>query len=175
MKKTFLVSCLVIFTFFPAIIFIGHNSLNVNAQGKTIEKWEYGAITNVFYFQPEAGKVNKIIAIVEFCQMNLKGCERKEFRHELDYAKFLTEAELAENLRSRNLASLKASEIVFQKALAQLGINGWEMINQPDLEFKPISLYEYEKLDDKSFLLSRDRTRAVYFKKLMINSNNEKK
>jgi hypothetical protein len=99
--------------------------------------------------------------------MDSSGCARKEFRHVLDYAKFLNQAELPETFQARNLASLKASEIAFRQAIAKLGLEGWEMTSEPKMDFKPISLYRYEKLDDKSFLFTKENTRAIYFKKLI--------
>ncbi len=126
-----------------------------------IQQWEYGSITTVYYLAPEREKINKIIGIAEFCEMSTSGCERLEFSHELDYAKYLKDAALPETYDARVLASRKAAEIAFQKALAKLGNSGWEMISEPTISFGFVDLYTYEKYDDKTYIFSRDNVKGI--------------
>ncbi len=146
--------------------FVFDKSNKATAQKKIFEKWEYGSINSIFYFEPEKQRIDKIFGIVEFCKMTQAGCQRSEIRYELDYGKFLKQANLQETFDSRKLASLKASELAFQKALSQLGNSGWEITSEPEKDFKSVSLYDYERLDNKNLLYTKTNTKAIYFKRL---------
>ncbi len=79
---------------------------------------------------------------------------------------FLQERGWAENLESRKQASFKASEIAFQKALYQLGTEGWEIVSDPALDFETVDFDEFNKTENKSFLFNRKDNKAVYFKRI---------
>jgi hypothetical protein len=137
-----------------------------SAQKAVRTQWEYGAVTAVYSFSPVKDKLNKIYGMAEICYLQNSGCRRLEIKHELDYGLFLQERALPENLESRQSASQKASEIAFQKAVVQLGSDGWEMIGEPRLDYESVNIDEYNKFEDKSLLFVRNNTRAVYFKRL---------
>lgn len=104
--------------------------------------------------------------MVEICYLQSNGCKRAEVKQELDYGEFLQERGISENFNSRKEASLKASEIAFQKALSQLGNEGWEIINEPDIKYQFVDIDDYNKYDNKSFLFVKEDTKAIYFKRL---------
>lgn len=144
------------------------------AGSQALEQWEYLVVTDVYYLKPEPDKINKIVGIVNICQMNAAGCRNYQIEHELDYGKFMKNAELPETFQTREAASRKAAETAFYKALAQLGSEGWELIHEPVQGFGSVSLYKFERFEQKSYLFSRDTTKAVYFKRLKNRTYNDK-
>lgn len=165
MKKFVIISILGLFVLSVSIGLFSYN-FKASAQNNYVAKWEYGTITKIYYLKPERNKINKIVGIVEFCELTNSGCERREITHELDYPKYLKDAELQETYEARILASQKASEIAFQKALSRLGSTGWEMIGEPNLEFTSVDLYRYERFEDKTILFTRKDTVGLYFKRI---------
>ena len=139
-----------------------------SAQKQARAQWEYSAIMKVYSFSPYRDRVNRISGMVEICYLQPNGCRRMEIKHELDYGIYLQDRVEQESLKTRNEASLKASEIAFQKAVAQLGSEGWEIVNEPNLKFEFINVDDYNKFEDKSVLFKRENTEAVYFKRLKI-------
>jgi hypothetical protein len=137
-----------------------------SAQRAARIQWEYSSIVAAYSFTPSRDKLNKIYGMAEICYLQGSGCRRTEIRHEIDYGAFLQERALNENLPSRHAASLRASEIAFQKAMSQLGAEGWEIVNEPNLPFETVDIDDYNKFEDKSALFVRSNTRAVYFKRL---------
>lgn len=140
-----------------------------SAQKAARNQWEYAAIKAVYTFSPSRDRLNRIYGMAEICYFQpTGGCKRAEVKQELDYGEFLQQRALAETYASRNQASLAASEIAFQKALTQLGGEGWEIVGEPDLKFEFVSIDEFNKYEDKSLLFNREGTKAVYFKRLKI-------
>ncbi|MGI8669027.1 MAG: hypothetical protein ACR2J3_04165 [Aridibacter sp.] len=173
MKRFLIIS---LFSFF-GIIFFGVIFAYFNqssAQKVTNAQWEYAVVTDVYFLQPEPERINKIIGIANVCLARAAGCKQLVISEELDYAKYLKDANLPETFGARQTASLKIAEIAFQKALAQLGNDGWELIAEPKQEFKSVSLYNYEKFEDKSLLFTKTNTQAVYFKRLKNGTYNGK-
>lgn len=165
MKRFLIIS---VFSFL-GIIFLGGISAYFNpssAQKAVNTQWEYAVISDVYYLQPEPERINKIVGIANICIIRAAGCKQSEIKEELDYAKFLKDVNLPETFEARQTASLKVAEIAFQKALAQLGNDGWELIAEPKQDFKSVSLYNYEKFENKSVLFIKRNTEAVYFKRL---------
>lgn len=142
------------------------SSFKVSAQKASKIQWEYSAIVAVYTFSPSNNRVNRVPGMVEICYFKPKGCERSEFKFDLDYGEFLQERGLSENYETRRQASLKACETAFQKAMGQLGDDGWEMIGEPVIDFEFVDLEEFNKVSNKSFLFSRNSAKAVYFKRI---------
>ena len=136
-----------------------------SAQKAARTQWEYASIKAVYTFAPEQDRLNKIYGMAEICFMQATGCKRLEIKHEFDYGEFLQERALPESFDARRAAGLKAAEIAFQKTLAQLGGEGWEIISDPDLPLESISIDGYNKYENKSHLFPRLSTKAVYFKR----------
>jgi hypothetical protein len=137
-----------------------------SAQKQARLQWEYAAITSAYSFSPYKDRVNKINGMAEICYLQANGCRRMEVKHELDYGTYLQERAEQESFQARKDASVKASEIAFHKAVAQLGSEGWEIVTEPKLEFEFVNVDDYNKFEDKSVLFERTSTKAVYFKRL---------
>jgi hypothetical protein len=129
-------------------------------------QWEYASITNAYSFNPAKDKLNKIYGMAEICYLQGNGCKRAEIKFDLDYGTYLQDRALQETFESRRDASIKASEIAFQKAVSQLGNEGWEIVGAPELKYEFINIDEYNKFEDKSVLFNRNDAKAVYFKRL---------
>lgn len=137
-----------------------------SAQKTSRVQWEYAAIKAVYYLGPASEKIERIYGMTEICFVQPNGCKRQEIKQELDYGGFLQERGLSENSQSRYQASITASEMAFQKTLAQLGSDGWEIVGEPNLKFEFVSVDNYYKYENKSLLFTREDTKAVYFKRL---------
>lgn len=163
-KYLFLGVCLGLACCFAYLIFNQTGS----AQKVARNQWEYAAIVSAYSFSPYRDRINKISGMAEICYLQNTGCRRMEIKHELDYGAYLQERAEQETFQTRKDASTKASEIAFQKAIAQLGSEGWELVSEPNLEFEFVNVDDYNKFDDKSVLFERQNTKAVYFKRLKI-------
>lgn len=139
-----------------------------SAQKIVRNQWEYSAITSAYSFNPAKDKLNKIYGMAEICYLQSTGCRRLEVKHELDYGLYLQDRALLESFQTRQAASLKASQIAFQKAVSQLGSEGWEIVGEPDLQFTFVNIDDYNKFEDKSVLFDSENTKAVYFKRLKM-------
>lgn len=128
-------------------------------------QWEYASIRAVYSPTPAQERINKIFGVADICYMQATGCKTSEVKHEIDYGQFLVERGLVENLAHRNLAGLHASELALQKALAQMGSEGWELVGEPDLEFERVSVDNYNRYENKSLLFTRYNSKAIYFKR----------
>ena len=137
-----------------------------SAQRAARNQWEYAAITAAYSFSPSKDKLNKIGGMAEICYLQTNGCRRQEIRTELEYGLYLQERGLLESVQTRVSAANKAAETAFQRAVTQLGTEGWELIGEPSLEFESVDLDEYNRFEDKSMLFERKNARAVYFKRL---------
>ena len=137
-----------------------------SAQKQIRAQWEYSAIVSAYSFSPDKDRVNRIYGMAEICYLQTSGCRRAEIKHELNYGTYLQEKAEQESAQTRKGASLKASEIAFQKALAQLGGEGWEIVGEPQMEFEFVNIDDYNKFDNKAVLFERMNTKAVYFKRL---------
>jgi hypothetical protein len=148
--------------------FFGYSFIEktTTAQRAARVQWEYAAILTVYSLNPYKDRVNKIYGMAEICYMQANGCRRQEVKHELDYGIYLQERAEQETFQTRRDASVKASEIAFQKVLTQFGSEGWEIVSEPNLNFEFVNVDDYNKFDDKSVLFKRENTKAVYFKRL---------
>jgi len=140
-----------------------------SAQKQSRLQWEYATIVAAYSFYPNGkDRTNRITGIAEICYMQANGCRLTEIKHELDFTGYLQDRALPLNdtSQTRTNASLRASEIAFQKAMTQLGNEGWEIISEPHLEFEYLDYDSYLRFDDKSIFFNRANTKAVYFKRL---------
>ena len=156
--------------FLALAVFFGYSFVDQpsSAQRTARAQWEYAAIVSVYTFAPTKDRVNKIYGMAEICILQANGCRRSEIKHELDYGGYLQERAEQESFQTRRDASVKASEIAFQKAVAQMGFEGWEIVGDPNLKFDFVNLDDYNKFEDKSVLFKRENTQAVYFKRLKL-------
>lgn len=163
--KKFAVSTALFFALVVVSAIAFFNFPNASAQKNVRVQWEYAAVTHAYGFSPVKDKLNRIFGMAEICYYTQNGCRRTEVKYELDYGIFLQERAIEESTESRVVAGRKAAQIAFQKALAQLGNEGWEIVSSPELQFEFVNIDEYNKYDDKSLLFSSTDTKAVYFKR----------
>jgi hypothetical protein len=136
-----------------------------SAQKVARQQWEYAEIRVVYSLTPPKERLNRIFGVAEICQLQATGCKRSEVKHEIDYGEFLNERGMSDNYVSRNQASSYACEIAFQKALAQMGGEGWELVGDTGLEFRTVDVDTYNRFENKSVLFTNENTKAVYFKR----------
>ena len=162
----FLGVCLSAFGFFGYTTFTQKST----AQKASVAQWEYASIIASYSFNPTRDKTNKIAGTAVVCYMQNNGCRLAEVRHEVDYTAYIQARllPLEENSANRTNAGIRASEIAFQKALAQLGSEGWEMVGEPDMNFEFVDYENYLKFEDRSVFFNRKNTKAVYFKRLKV-------
>jgi len=104
------------------------------AQKKYVSQWEYSAITfTAIPFNLENPPV--ITAVANVCYLQTNGCQNEEVKAELIYSKFLQDFRLENSNYSKTLALSRARELAFSKAVAKLGLEGWEIIGQPSVNF----------------------------------------
>src|SRR5687767_835267 len=130
----FLGVCLAFFGFFG----YSHFARTGSAQKTASAQWEYSTIIAAYSFNPSKERTNKISGSAVICYLQTSGCRLSEIKHEIDYTVYLQDRALPviENNSTRNNAGVRASEIAFQKAVAQLGNEGWEIVGEPQLEFE---------------------------------------
>lgn len=156
--------------FIAFAVFFGYSFVNQpsSAQRAARAQWEYSTIVAVYSFAPYKDRVNKIYGMAEICYLQANGCRRQEIKHELDYGIYLQERAEQETFQTRSAAGVKASEIAFQKAVAQMGNDGWEIVSEPNLNFELVNVDDYNRFEDKSVLFKRENTKALYFKRLKL-------
>lgn len=137
-----------------------------SAQKFARNQWEYAAIRTIYTIYQPKDRVSRIPGMAEICYLQPAGCKSVEIKHELDYGAFLQERGLPETTATREQANSAACEIAFQKAMTQLGNEGWELVNAPKLSFESQTLENYNKYENKSYLFQRDSTEAIYFKRM---------
>ena len=76
-----------------------------------------------------------ITAGISICYLQMDGCRNEEVLFTLNYGKFLQDLRFDNNSRSKAYAQQKAMEGAFAKAAAKLGLDGWEMMGSPQLQF----------------------------------------
>lgn len=133
------------------------------AQRDAAGRWEYASITGSF--APYSTENPSIVATaaVNICYMQADGCRNEEVRAEINYSRFFQDARLENTERSRTLAERRAAEIAFAKAMAKLGLDGWEMVSSPELQFD-----NYVPSGPNSFRVEqgeKQRAPDIYFKR----------
>jgi hypothetical protein len=151
-------------------VFFGYTAFNQtsSAQKTAPLQWEYSTIIAAYSFNPTKDKTNKVAGIAVICYLQNSGCRMAEVKHEIDYTVYLQDRQLplAENSQARTNAGIRASEIAFQRAVAQLGNEGWEIVSEPQIEFEFVDYDNYLKFEDRSIFFNRKNAKAVYFKRL---------
>lgn len=105
-----------------------------SAQKRFQNSWEYAAIT--FTTVPFSSENQSVItAIANVCFLQSSGCRNEEVKADLVLSKFLQDFRLENTNNSRNLAYNRAKELVYTKAIAKLGSEGWEIVGQPSVNF----------------------------------------
>ena len=72
---------------------------------------------------------------VNICYLQVSGCKNEEVKAEVVYAEFLQDFRLDNTEQSKSFGYNRAKDLAFSKAVAKLGLEGWEIISQPSIEF----------------------------------------
>ncbi len=107
---------------------------SATAQKSVSVQWEYAAITAV-YLAPNTETQAIFNGAANICYLQANGCRNEEVRGELVYNKFLQDFRLENSERSKAAGLNQAKDVAFAKAVAKLGAEGWEMTEQPSLQF----------------------------------------
>lgn len=105
-----------------------------SAQKKYVNQWEYAAITFT-HIPLNSEEQTPITGTANICFLKLNGCQNEEIKAEVVFAKFLQDFRLENTSASKNLAFNRARELAYTKAVAKLGLEGWEIIGQPSINF----------------------------------------
>ena len=134
------------------------------AQKKYAVQWEYAAIT--FTAIPiTAENQAVIVGVANVCYLQITGCQNEEIKAEVIYAKFIQDFRLENNGYTKSLAYNRAKDSAYTKAVAKLGLEGWEIIAAP-----PFSLDAYISDGQGSFSVvqgSKETKPNIYFKRLI--------
>lgn len=134
------------------------------AQKKYVNQWEYAAITftNIPFNSENQAVIN---GVANVCFLQTGGCRNEEVRADLIYAKFLQDFRLENTSGSKMLAFSRAKELAYTKAVAKLGLEGWEIIGQPSINFDA-----YIPDNQGAYQIAQTNKEAkpnVYFKRLV--------
>jgi hypothetical protein len=144
--------CLGLFISFPTV-----------SQKKYVTQWEYCAVnsTSVPY---TIESQFPITGLSNICYIETNGCRNEEVKVELSYAKFVQDYRLDNNETSQNLAYNRVRETAYGKAITKLGLEGWEIITQPDFGFDSYTLNNQNKFEVIKF--DKSLSKNVYFKRI---------
>jgi hypothetical protein len=135
-----------------------------SAQKKYATQWEYAAITfTTLPSNPENPSV--FAAVANVCYLQTGGCQNEEIRAELNFSKFLQDYRFENTSYTKNLAYNRARELAYSKAVAKLGLEGWELIGQPSVNFD-----SYILNNQGTYTIgqtSKEAVPNVYFKRLI--------
>ena len=126
-------------------------------------QWEYASISSAYLPFSNDNQSSIITAGINICYLQADGCRNEEVLFTLNYGKFLQDLRFDSNVRSKSLAQKKAMEGAFAKAVAKLGLDGWEMISSPQLQFNTYVQNEsegYRVIEGAS-----DRQADIFFKR----------
>ena len=137
--------------------------ISIEAQKNASVQWEYCAITASYI--PYSSESQPILSgAVNICYLQANGCKNEEVKSEMAYAKFLQDLRLENTESSKNLALSRAKDLAFSKAVAKLGLEGWEMTVQPTIKFD-----NYFQNTQNNFTIvqgDKEMKLDIYFKRL---------
>ena len=136
---------------------------NVEAQRNTQIMFDYATVTGAYVPFTSDNPSANFVAAVNICYMRGDGCQNEEVRGEVNYSKFLQDSRQENTQVARKLAQNKATETAFSKAFAKLGLQGFEMVSSPGLQFDqyvPNSAGTFTVQEGNS-----DRTADIYFRR----------
>ena len=136
---------------------------NVEAQKNAQIMFDYAAVTGAYVPYTSDNPSANFVAAVNICYMKGDGCQNEEVRGEVNYSKFLQDSRQENTQAARKLAQNKATETAFAKAFAKLGLQGFEMVSSPGLQFD-----QYVPNSAGTFTVqegSSERTADIYFRR----------
>ncbi len=150
--------CLVVFAAYVLVF-----DSAATAQRSVINRWDYAAITGTYAPYVTENSSVAVSASANICYMQAAGCQNEEVRAEVSFTKFFQDTRLENSPKTRALAYDKAVENAYAKAIAKLGLEGWELVSTPGLEFD-----NYFQNAQGNFTVqegSKDRKPDLYFKR----------
>ena len=133
------------------------------AQKSNRAQWEYASLSAAYLPFINDNQSAIITAGVSICYLRMDGCRNEEILFTLNYSKFLQDLRFDNNARSKAYAQQKAMEGVFAKAAAKLGLDGWEMMGSPQIQFNT-----YVQNESEGYRViegSQERKADVFFKR----------
>ena len=136
---------------------------NVEAQKNAQIMFDYAAVTGAYVPYTSDNPSVNFVAAVNICYMRADGCQNEEVRGEVNYSKFLQDSRQENTQAARRLAQNKATETAYAKAFAKLGLQGFDMVSSPGLQFD-----QYVPNSAGTFTVqegSSERTADIYFRR----------
>lgn len=136
---------------------------NVTAQKSATGNWDYAVVTGAYLPYSTDNPSSNLVAAVTICYMKADGCQNEEVKGEVNYSKFLQDARMENTQKARRLAQNKAVETAFARAFTRLGMNGYELVSAPALQFD-----QYVLNSSGTYTVqegSNERTADIYFKR----------
>lgn len=138
---SFLAGILLI-SFSPSIETFAQRIIKSTTQYENV--WQYCAITRISVDNPPPNNLVKFVGNVQvdyfiysYDRMIVKESyvQNERIKHELNYAEFLQEKGLKNNVQAQALASQRAADLALAKAMVKLGSGGWEMTGRSFANF----------------------------------------
>ena len=145
------------------LIAIGLHTPATEAQRSVSVRFEYAVINGSYTPYPADGP-SSVSSAVNICYLQPSGCQNEEIRAEINLSKFLQDERLENSGNAKQLASSRAMNVAFSKAISKLGADGWEIEQAPEIEF---DLYYTNPQGIQSVKLGRQTERKhIWFKRV---------
>lgn len=141
---------------------------HVLAQRTGRTQWEYASLSAAYLPFSNDNQSAIITGGINICYLQADGCRNEEVIFTLNYSKFLQDLRFDNNSRVKALAQQKAMEGAFAKAAAKLGLDGWEMVSSPQLQFNT-----YVQNESEGFRViegSSERKADIFFKRPRVGN-----
>ncbi|MCU0238722.1 MAG: hypothetical protein MUC29_04710 [Pyrinomonadaceae bacterium] len=135
----------------------------ISLQKKSLEQWEY-CVVNYTGIEPSTEHQPVIVGIANICYFEANGCKNELVKSELTYGRYLQDFSLQNNPNALLLAQNRVRDLVYAKTLAKLGLDGWELVSNPEFSFD-----DYVSNNKNTFDIypqNKDLKKDVYFKRL---------
>jgi hypothetical protein len=106
-----------------------------SAQRSPVTRWDYAAITGTYAPFVSENSAVSVSAAANICYMQAAGCQNEEVRADVSLTKFFQDTRWENSPTTRTLAFDKAAETAYAKAITKLGLDGWELVSTPGLQF----------------------------------------
>ena len=134
MRKATFVFALLSVAGMALIIAATRLSSPAEAQRGVGSRFEYAVINGHYPPYPADGP-SSVSSAVNICYLQAQGCQNEEVRVEVNISKFLQDERLENASNARSLATSRAVNTAYSRALSKLGGDGWELVDVPPVEF----------------------------------------
>lgn len=104
------------------------------AQRAVMVQYDYAVIQGSYKPYP-FGDAGSTLGAVNICYIQSGGCHNEEIKAEVIYSKFAQDERLEGVKDIAGRAQSRANQNAYAKAIARLGAAGFEMIDEPQIEF----------------------------------------